>query len=53
MNRDIFEMLTEEEFKKLQSILDPDDEVISVSVVFKTKNYYYVKKSKKTYKNKK
>ena len=47
MIHDYFEMLTPEELSKLQSIIDPDDEIQSVSIVFKTGNYYYVKKSKK------
>lgn len=48
MDCDVFQLLTAEEYSKLQAILDPDDEIESVSLVFKTRGYYYVKKSKKT-----
>ena len=47
MNHDVFEMLSYDELSWLNSHLDEDDEIQSITVVFKTKGYYYVKKSKK------
>jgi hypothetical protein len=53
MNQDVFDMLSYEELSWLNSHLDEDDEIQSITVVFKTRNYYYVKKSKKALRNKK
>lgn len=53
MNRDVFDMLSYEELSWLNSHLEEDDEIQSITVVFKTGKYYYVKKSKKTLPNKK
>lgn len=47
MIKDEFQLLTTEELSKLKDILDSDDEIVEVKVVFCTKNYKYVKKSKK------
>lgn len=53
MNNSLYELLTPSEYDKLNSILDSDDEIESITIVMKTKNYYYVKKSKKAFFNKK
>lgn len=53
MNDSLYELLSPEEFHKLNMVIDSDDEIESISIVMKTKNYYYVKKSKKAYPYKK
>ncbi len=53
MNHDVFDMLSYDELSWLNSHLDEDDEIQSITVVFKTGNYYYVKKSKKAHNHKK